>query len=400
MTEAQVQPAASPIKPPADVLVTRVQSSGEKKEFIAIQYDLNKGYPAFVPPLLMERNDFLNPKKNPFFEHGTVELFIARRAGKAVGRIAAIVDNLYNDTHKVKYGWFGMFECVNDAGVAAALFAAAEDWLKARGMAEVVGPASFSSNGEFGLLIDAHEVPPKILMPWNPPTYQALIENSGYVKAKDLWAWHIDITTPIPEKVERIAEKVRKREGLVVRPANLKDWDNEIRKIKEVYNDAWENNWGFVPMTDREIDQMAKELKQIVIPELALFAEVEGKVVAFALSLPDANIALKATGNGQLTTFGLPIGLVKMLLALKSKINSGRLAVMGVKAGYRKRGIDSVLMLDTFYNSRKQGWPGGEISWTLEDNDMVNRAIEVFGCKKYKTYRLFKKQLGAPEMKS
>jgi hypothetical protein len=400
MTEAQVQPPATLPKLPADVLVTAVQSSGEKKEFIALQYELNKDFPAFVPPLQMERNDFLNVKKNPFFDHGTVELFIARRGGKAVGRIAAIVDNLYNDTHKARYGWWGMFECVNDAGVAAALFVAAEGWLKARGMVEGVGPASFSSNGEFGLLIDAHEIPPKVMMPWNPPSYQALVEANGYVKAKDLWAWHIDVTTPIPERVERIAEKVRKREGLVVRPANLKDWDNEIRKIKEVYNDAWEDNWGFVPMTEREIDHLAKELKQIVIPELALFAEVEGKVVAFSLTLPDANIAFKATGNGKLTTFGLPIGLAKLLLAMKSKINTGRLAVLGIKSGFRKRGIDSVLFLDTFNNSRKQGWNGGEISWTLEDNDMVNRAIEIFGCKKYKTYRLFKKSLGSPEMKS
>lgn len=400
MAEAQVQAPPQATLPASDVLVTRVGSSGERKEFIAVQYDLNKGYPAFVPPLLMERNDFLNPKKNPFFDHGQVELFIARRAGKAVGRIAAVVDTLYNDTHKVKYGWFGMFECIDDAGVAASLFAAAEGWLRARGMTEVVGPASFSSNGEFGLLVDAHEVPPKVLMPWNPAFYLGLVEKSGYQKAKDLWAWHIDVTTPIPEKVERIAEKVRKREGLVVRGANLKDWDNEIRKIKEVYNDAWENNWGFVPMTDREIDHMAKDLKQIVIPELALFAEVKGEVVAFSLTLPDANIALKATGNGRLTTFGLPIGLAKLLLAMKSKVNTGRLAVLGIKAGYRRRGIDSVLFLDTFYNSRKQGWNGGEISWTLEDNDMVNRAIEVFGCKKYKTYRLFKKTLGGAELKS
>jgi hypothetical protein len=403
MTEAPVQPSKSSDtfpQVPADVLVTAATSSGEKKEFLALQYDIGKDYPAFVPPLLMERNDFINPKKNPFFEHGEVELFIARRAGKPVGRIAAVIDRLYNDTHKAKYGWFGMFECVNDVGVAAALFQAAEGWIKARGMTEVVGPASFSSNGEFGLLVDTHDIPPKILVSWNPPYYQSLIEAAGYGKAKDLWGWEIDVTKPIPERVERIAEKVRKREGLVVRPANMKDWDNEIRRIKEIYNDAWENNWGFVPMTDREIDMMAKELKQIVIPELALFGEIDGKVVAFALTLPDANIALKATGNGRLTTFGLPIGLAKMLVALKSKVNTGRLAVLGIKAGYRKRGLDSVLFLDTFNNSRKQGWAGGEISWTLEDNDMVNRAIEIFGCKKYKTWRLFKKTLAAPEMKS
>ena len=374
-----------------DVVVLPVKSSGERKEFIAFQYDLHRGNPLFVPPLLMERNDFFNEKKNPFFEHGTVELFLARRGGRVVGRVAAIVDDLYNQTHETKVGWFGCFECIDDAGVAKALLSQAEDWLRARGMTEVLGPASFSSNTEWGLLVDGPPEPAVILMPWNPGYYQGLLEQAGYAKAKDLWAWKIDVQKDVPEKVARIAEKVRTREKLTVRPANLKDWDNEVRRIKDIYNQAWEKNWGFVPMTEREIEQLAKELKQILVPELALFAEVNGEAVAFSLTLPDANIALKAA-NGRLTTFGIPVGLVKLLLASK-RIKSGRLAVLGIKAGYRRRGLDSVMFLDTFNNSRKLGWWGGEISWTLEDNDMVNRAIEVFGCTKYKTYRVYGKPL-------
>src|SRR5581483_5515949 len=163
--------------------------------------------------------------------------------------------------------------------------------------------------------------------------------------------------------------------------------------IKDIYNAAWEKNWGFVPMTDKEFDHLAKDLKQVIVPELTLIGEINHEPVAFALTLPDANIAIKAA-NGRLTTFGLPIGLVKLLLASK-KIKSGRRAILGIKHGFRKRGLDSVMMLDTFNNSRKQGWAGGEVSWTLEDNDLVNRAIEVFGCKKYKTYRVYKKDLAA-----
>jgi hypothetical protein len=188
---------------------------------------------------------------------------------------------------------------------------------------------------------------------------------------------------------------VRKREGLKVRQANMKDWDREVRRIKDIYNSAWEKNWGFVPMTDREFDHLAKDLKMILIPEMTLIAEVNGEAVAFAITLPDANQAIKEA-KGKLTTFGLPIGLAKMLLKMK-KIKAGRLAILGIKPGFRKRGLDSVLMNDTFVAGSKLGWTGGEISWTLEDNFLVNRMIEVMGGKQYKTYRVYGKQLAAAE---
>jgi hypothetical protein len=379
----------------SDVIVTPVASAAEKKEFIQFQYEVYKNDPNWVPPLLMERNDFLNEKKNPWFEFGKAQLFLARRHGKIVGRISASEDPRYNEFHGVKVGWFGLFECIDDPAVAQALLDAAEKWVSARGLTEMMGPASFSSNADWSTLIEGFERPPVLMTAYNPSYYPRLLEGCGLTKAKDLWAWMIDIQKPLPEKVARIAEKVRQREGIVVRQANLKDWENEVRRIKDIYNSAWEKNWGFVPMTDREFDHLAKDLKQIVIPELSLIAEINHEPVAFAITLPDANIALKATGNGRLTTFGLPIGLARLLIASK-KIKSGRLAILGIKAGYRKRGIDSVLFLDTFTNSRKQGWWGGEISWTLEDNDLVNRAIEVFGCKRYKTYRVYRKDTHAP----
>ncbi len=381
--------------PASDVLVTRVESAAQKKEFILFQYEIYKSDPYFVPPLLMDREMFFNEKKNPWFEFGKTDLFLARRNGKIVGRVAAIEDPRYNDFHQAKIGWFGMFECIDDVGVAKALLDAVETWVKARGLTEMLGPANFSSNSEWGTLIDGFDSDAVLMTTYNPKYYPALIEACGYTKAKDLWAYWLDMGGPPPERVARIAEKVRAREGVVVRKANMKDWDNEVRKIKDIYNAAWEKNWGFVPMTDREFDHLAKDLKMILIPELTLIAEVNGKAVAFAITLPDANQAIKLA-NGKLTTFGLPIGLAKMLLKLK-KIKSGRLAILGIKTGFRKRGLDSVLFLDTFLAARKLGWTGGEISWTLEDNTLVNRAIEIFGARKYKTYRVYGKPLTTGE---
>ncbi|MFT3840500.1 MAG: N-acetyltransferase [Myxococcaceae bacterium] len=378
----------------AAVMVTRVSTAAEKKEFINFQYEVYRNQPNFVPPLLMDREAFLNEKKNPWFEFGKVELFLARRGGKLVGRIAALEDPRYNEFHNVKYGWFGLFECIDDAEVAKALLNEAEKWVKARGLNEILGPANFSSNNEWGFLVNGFDKEPVLMMPYNPEYYLKLIEQAGYGKAKDLWAWEVDLTKPVPEKIARVAEKVRGREGITVRQANMKDWDNEVRRIKDIYNDAWEKNWGFVPMTDKEFDHLAKDLKMILIPEMTLIAEVKGEAVAFAITLPDANQAIKKA-NGRL----FPFGLVKMLLAMK-KIRFGRLAILGIKAGYRKRGLDAILMCDTFNNGRKLGWYGGEIGWTLEDNDMVNRAIELFGAKKYKTYRVYSKLLEGAALKN
>ncbi len=379
----------------SDVVVTRVETAASKKEFILFQYEVYKNDPHFVAPLVMDREMFFNEKKNPWFDFGKADLFLARRNGKIVGRVAAIEDPRYNEFHQTKIGWFGMFECVDDVGVARALLDTCEAWVKARGLTEMLGPANFSSNSEWGMLIEGFDSDAVLMTTYNPPYYPSLLEACGYTKAKDLWAFWLDIHAVPPERIARVAEKVRAREGIVIRKANMKDWDNEVRKIKEVYNAAWEKNWGFVPMTDREFDHLAKDLKMILIPELTLLAEVKGEVVAFSITLPDANQAIKLA-NGKLTTFGLPIGLAKMLLKLK-KIKTGRLAILGIKSGFRKRGLDSVLMVDTFLTAHKLGWTGGEISWTLEDNTLVNRAIEVFGAKKYKTYRVYGKQLAGAE---
>ena len=376
---------------PHDISVTPVQSSSDKNLFIGFPYLLYQGDPNWVPPLIMERKDFLNPARNPWFEFGSVELFIARRAGKVVGRIAAVHDPRYNEYHKSKVGFFGMFEAVNDPEIAAGLFDAASQWCRSKGMVQMMGPAGFSSNYEWAALVEGFDAPPMVMMPYNPAYYPELYTSCGFQKEKDLWAFELSSSVSPPEKVSRVADKIRRREGIIVRPVNLKDYDNEIRKIKDIYNAAWEDNWGFVPMTDKEFDHMAREFRPIAVPELILIAEVRGEPVAFSLTLPDANFALKAA-NGRLTRYGFPIGLIKLARASR-KIKRLRLITLGIKEGFRKRGIDAIMYLDTLRNARQLGYTGGEISWTLEDNQLVNRAIESMGGRKYKTYRIYSRAL-------
>ncbi|MHA7630973.1 N-acetyltransferase [Corallococcus sp. M7] len=374
---------------PSDVQVTPVRGAADRTAFIRLPYSLYRDDPNWVPPLEMERRDFLDPKKNPFFDYAEVELFLARRGQDVVGRVAAIKNPRHMEFHGTKEGFFGLFECVNDAGVARGLLDAASAWLKARGIDTVLGPANFSSNQDWGLLVEGYESPPALMMPYNPAYYAGLLETCGFTKAKDLFAYELSSSTPPPEKVARIAEKIRQREGVTVRAVNLKDFPAEVARIKQIYNAAWEKNWGFIPFTDREFEHMAKEMKAIVRPELVLIAEVKGEPVAFSMTLPDANAAFKAA-NGRLTTFGLPIGLVKLVLASR-KLKRLRLLTLGIKEGYRRRGLDAILYLDTLRTAKELGYTGGEISWTLEDNHLVNRAIESMGGQRSKTYRVFQR---------
>ncbi|RKH30225.1 N-acetyltransferase [Corallococcus sicarius] len=374
---------------PTDVQVTPVRGAADRMAFIRLPYALYRDDPNWVPPLEMERKDFLDPKKNPFFDYAEVELFLARRGAEVVGRVAAIKNPRHMEVHGTKEGFFGLFECVNDAGVARGLLDAASAWLKARGIDRVLGPANFSSNQDWGLLVEGYDTPPALMMPYNPAYYLGLLETCGFTKAKDLWAWELSASAAPPEKVARIAEKIRQRDGITVRPVSLKDFPAEIARIKEIYNSAWEKNWGFIPMTEREFDHMAKEMKAIVRPELVLIAEVKGEPVAFSMTLPDANEAFKAA-NGRLTTFGLPIGLVKLVLASR-RLKRLRLLTLGIKEGFRRRGLDAILYLDTLRTAKALGYTGGEISWTLEDNHLVNRAIESMGGQHSKTYRVFQR---------
>ena len=374
-----------------EVRVAQVATVRERDRFIRFQEEVYRGDRWFVPPLLMERHEFLDPARNPFFRHADVALFLATRQGKVVGRIAAVEDRNFNAFHGARTGYFGLYESFDDPGAAEALFGAARGWARRRGLRELLGPLNLSTNYETGLLVEGFESSPAILMPYNPPWYARLFEGCGLRKAKDLLAFSRSSRDPVPERFVRVADKIRNHQGISIRAIDLRRFEEEVGRIKAVYNSAWEKNWGFVPMSDAEFDKLARDLKPLVRPELCLIAEDQGEPVAFSLTVPDVNQALKRVG-GRLTTWGIPVGLAK-LLYWQRRIDEVRLIALGVKEGHRRRGLDAVLILDTVRRTRDLGYKGGEVSWTLEDNDLMNRAIEAVGCRPTKRYRVYQTAL-------
>ncbi|MEW5799644.1 MAG: hypothetical protein AB1728_11630 [Bacteroidota bacterium] len=367
----------------AHFTVRPVLTKEDEKKFIDFLYSHYKGDMNFAPPLRMDREKLIDKKKNPFYKHAEMELFLAERNGSVIGRIGGIVNYNHNKEHSDKVGFFGFFECVNEQEVANALFDEAKKFVRSKGMNALRGPANPSVNDEYGLLIEGFDSPPTILMTYNPPYYATLIENYGFKKEKDLYAWILSQDTVYSEKFVRANEIVKQRSGVTIRTINMKDFANEVALIKQVYNSAWEKNWGAVPMTDAEFDFLAADLKQIVEPELVLIAEVKGKVIGFGLSLPDINKALVYNRNGGL------IGGLWHLFTKKKKINLCRIIVLGVIEEYRRSGAAGLLFYETAVRAKRLGYQYGEASWVLEDNVMMNRAAEAMSGKVYKKYRIY-----------
>lgn len=366
------------------VHIEKVSSKKDLLEFIKFPWQIYKDDKYWVPPLIYDRKKILDRKNHPFYQHAEAEFFIARRNGIQVGRIAAIKNDLHNKYHNDKVGFFGFFESINDQTVANSLFDAARSWLKSKGLTEMRGPANPSSNDEYGMLIDGFDDEPRILMSYNPRYYPSLCENYGFKKAKDLFAYKLENQKVTgSDKLRRVAEIARKRSGIKISPINMKDFNKEIEKIKFVYNNAWAPNWGFVPMTDPEIDVMAKELKPLVEPSLLLFGEIEDKIVGFALVLPDYNFIFKQM-NGRL----FPFGIIK-LFTQKKKIKWSRILTLGIIPEYQKRGLDAVFYWEIVQRAAMNGIYLGEASWILEDNDMMNRGAETMNGEIYKKYRIY-----------
>jgi ribosomal protein S18 acetylase RimI-like enzyme len=379
----------------AQIEVTEVRTRRDRDAFIKFQWSIYRNDPAWVPPLLIERKQFLNRKKHPFYQHGDAALFLARRNGEIVGRIMASDDPNYNSLHQAKVGCFGLFECVEDHEVAAGLFAAAENWVRGKGRTEIMGPIDYSTNYVCALLIDGFQYPPTILTSHNPPYYAGLIEGCGFAKAKDWYAWWFSEYTEPAERLRKIAVARAGRHGVTIRPINLKAVVEESQRIRTIYNQAWEKNWGFVPFTEAEIVHMAKEMKPLIVPGATLIAEIGHEPVAFVIAVPDINVAFRQI-NGRLTWFGLPIGLIKLLYYYRFKTRTGRLIALGVIEKYRRAAIAEMLVLQVMDASFKRGFTG-ELSMTLEDNVMVNRFIEAVGAKRYKTFRIYRRSLEAGE---
>jgi GNAT superfamily N-acetyltransferase len=330
----------------------------------------------------------LSRSKNPFFEHGEAEYFLAERDGVVVGRIAAISNRLHNEIHGDRVGFFGFFECIDDQAVADALFDAAAGWCRAKGHDVLRGPASFSVNDECGLLVDGFEFPPALMMPHNPRFYVDLVDRGGFAKAKDLWVYQggrEDYYVPVPERLARGTELIRQRLGITIRPLDLQHFDQEVERIKEIYNSAWEKNWGFVPMTEREIDHLAEQFRPVVVPDFVPVAEKDGKVIGFGIALPDLNVILRKNRSGWL----LPV-LPRLLWALKMrKIRRARILLLGVVPEYRGKAVDAMLYHWIWTRAEKLGFRWGEAGWILEDNAAMNAGLEKMTFRVYKTYRLY-----------
>jgi GNAT superfamily N-acetyltransferase len=379
--------------PPAqDLSIVAVRSDAELDRFVRVPMRLMADDPNYIPPLLMERKEALTPKTNPFFAHAEVQLFLAVRGGRDVGRISAQIDALAPSDGGPKAGHFGLIAAEDDPTVFAALFAAAEAWLVARGCARAQGPFNLSINEEVGVLVDGFDTPPMVMMGHDPPYVGPRVEALGYRKIKDVYAYHMTVTNDLPQRVLKLVERGAP-EGVRLRMLDMKRYDEEVSTLTEILNDAWSGNWGFTPTTDAETQQLAKSLKLVVDRRLAWFAEIDGETAGFIIFLPNVNEAI-ADLNGKL----LPFGWAKLLWRLKVKgVKSARIPLMGVRRkfarGYRGRVLPFLLIHAAETEARKLGYVSAEGSWILEDNLPMRGILEAAGTRIYKTYRIYEKTL-------
>jgi GNAT superfamily N-acetyltransferase len=383
----------------SNLTILPVQDDGGVQAVIEFPWEVYRGDAYWVPPLISERQAFLDPKRNPFFQHGRLQLFLARRGDRVVGTIGAFTNDLFNQFQETNSGWFGFFEVLDDPEAAAGLLQAAEGWARAAGHRSILGPAQFSTNDEIGLLVDGYDDLPRILMTYNPRRYLGYFQAAGYAKAMDLWAYSTSLTKfkqsgGLPPKLGRVLDKVRARDRFHVRALDMRRYDEEVERVKRVYNNSWARNWGFVPMTDPEFDRMGEQMKSIIDPDLVTIVEMEGEMVGFGLTLPDLNeplhLAYPRPGTPEAWTF------LKLLWnwKVRRKVSWIRVFALGVLPEFRGQGVDALMYQATVDAGLRKGYENVEMSWILENNDMMNRAIRLFGGEVYKTYRVYEKTLG------
>ena len=367
-------------------LVRPAVTRADRRRFVGYAYDRNGRDPHWVPPLRRAERRRLSPAHNPFFAHADLQRLLAWRGAKVVGRIAAIDDRLHNDLHGDNLAMFGFFEAEDD-DAARSLLSAVEGFARRRGRSAVRGPINPSLNESAGLLIDGFDTDPMLLMPHNPPEYAGFIERAGYRKVKDLFAWLYALDGEVDPVVARLAARLRERHGIHVRPIELSEFEREVDWLREVYCGAWHHNWGFVPPTREEFRRLARELEPIFDPDCAVCAEADGRPIACAVAVPDVNQALKGTG-GRLFPLGLP-----RLLFRRRLIDQGRLLLLGVLPAYRSLGLYPLLLFELHRQLRGTRYRRLEFSWVLEDNRDVNQPAERAGARRYKTYRIYQKEL-------
>lgn len=370
-----------------------VVSKKQLKLFVDFPHSLYEHEPTYVPELFIAQKDLLTPGKHPFYENAEMQLFLAYDGEKITGRIAAILNFNHNKFNNANDGFFGFFDCINDSETAGLLLDAAEKWLKEKGVTDkIMGPMNPSTNETCGMLVDGFEKPPMVMMTHNASYYKDLVEQHGYTKQTDLMAYLYqtnDYNDARIRRLQALAQKRLEHRNIVIRKVNMKDFSNEADKIKAVYNSAWDKNLGFYPMTDKEFKYTAKDLKMILDPDFCIVAEHEGRIIGFALALPNINEVLIKIKRGRL----FPTGLIK-LLAGKSKVTSLRIIMLGVIEGYRKSGIEM-----SFYTTiidevlKRKRIREVEASWVLEDNILMNKAIQDINGVPYKRYRIFEKKM-------
>ncbi len=377
----------------SSVEIRPVRSRRDLKRFVKVPFRLHRDHPQWVPPLILDRMQFLDRSKNPWFEHGEAEYFIAERDGEPVGRITAQVDEIWDETQGGGDAMFGFFETIEDAEVAGALLDAATGWARGRGRARILGPMDFTTNDEVGILIEGYELRPMILENWHPPFYKELLEGQGFGKAMDLLMWELHFGRlkqgeSFDPAIHAAAEKALRDEGVTIRNIDKGNLAHEMRLFAPVYNDAWSDNWGFVPATDAEIEFHAKTLKQVLDEDWAYIAEKDGEAIGAALTLPDINEVLAKLG-GRL----LPFGWLRFLLG-RRRIERLRVFALGVKRDYRHTGVAAGLYLKHLETAATPGKiEGGEMGWILETNEAMNRAMEGMGGTVVKKYRIYEKAL-------
>ncbi len=373
-----------------DIIKVNASNKSQLRDFIDFPHDLYAGDPNYVPMLYMEQEALLNPKKSPFFKHSTAEYFLARKDGKIAGRIAAILNRNHIAFTGKQEGFFGFFDVINDQEVCNALIEQAAQWLRGHGIVKVIGPANFSTNETCGLLVENFDEPPFIMNTYNAPYYVDLLERCGFTKNVDLLCYEL-LDSDLPHEVMEFADKLEQRladRGVTIRQINMKRFHQEIENFLPVYNESWAENTGFVPMTPDEVRQIGKDLKQVIDPDYVYFAEKDGKIIGVSLTIPNVNEVQIKLKRGRL----FPFGVFKLLFGLK-KIKSIRILALGTLKEYRRLGVDVCFYVRNIKTSLRKGIRRGEASWILENNDMMNRALEHIHGKVYRKYRLYEKSI-------
>ncbi len=373
------------------VEVVKCEKRTHFRDFYELPFLLHKDDPIWVPPLRATVKRILN-KKNPFYKQALLSQWVAYDNQKPVGRIAGIINHLHNEYYGQNLAFWGFFEAQNSDEIVSALFKQVEVWAMSYGMNVLRGPMNPSVNYECGLQISAFDTKPFLMMPQNPDYYPALIDHQGYEKIKDLQAWMVHLSDAgIDEKKVNILKRMQNKHRITIRPINMAKFNEEMRLIAHIYNDAWKENWGYLPLDLDEVNYLASELKMIIMPEFIYFAEIDGEPCGFSVGLPDLNQVLHTMRNGRL----LPFNFFKLIwhIKIKKSMTQGRIPLLGVLKKYQHLPIGGILYYEYLQKAMNSKCLKAEFSWILEDNEAMQEGLKLVNASHYKTYRVYEKKL-------